>query len=270
MSWPSWKAHAKHDVDEVARDLSNGSWPAQPPPAERAFTGAVFSGPRQGFAGEQEDRQAREDSHRPWPRTAQRTRGLAADCQPGRRAGRRARPAGAAKPGVQRRRLDPASLHSRRGKYLSAAFLERCAGRNRQPSLDRRRSPAPTPEPLVHLLIWDMPADLMVCRKANYKVRITRGSTDTFGATPTFNGPGCRPTPYVFHLFALGVRLNFAHPAWPKGRGRRHARPRAGQGRAHWDLRAPVSRAPRGARAGSGASARMGRPRRVGEARSAH
>jgi Raf kinase inhibitor-like YbhB/YbcL family protein len=80
---------------------------------------------------------------------------------------------------------------------------------------------APTPSPLVHLLMWDLPPDIGEIPEGEIKSPKHAGLDETlgrnsFGKTawlppdpPTGHGPHL----YVFQVFALGQRLAFSgHP----------------------------------------------------------
>jgi Raf kinase inhibitor-like YbhB/YbcL family protein len=83
---------------------------------------------------------------------------------------------------------------------------------------------APTPQPLVHLLAWDLPADMTAVKEGLFKSAGHDGLDETLGYNsflqtaylapdpPTGHGPHL----YVFQLFALDRKLAFAHPP---GRG---------------------------------------------------
>ena len=78
---------------------------------------------------------------------------------------------------------------------------------------------APTPEPLVHLVAWDLPPDLRELPEGELKSPGHEGLEENLGRNsyqqtvwlppdpPTGHGPHL----YVFQVFALDRRLDFAH-----------------------------------------------------------
>jgi len=83
---------------------------------------------------------------------------------------------------------------------------------------------APSPEPLVHLVAWDLPPDLTALPEGEFKSPHHRGLDENLGLN-TFLTPGWLPPDpptghgphaYVFQMFALDHALTFdGHP----GRG---------------------------------------------------
>jgi Raf kinase inhibitor-like YbhB/YbcL family protein len=83
---------------------------------------------------------------------------------------------------------------------------------------------APSPEPLVHLLAWDLPPDLAELPQGQLKSPGHRGLDENLGENSFLNAGWLPPDPpsghgphlYVFQLFALDRSLRFdGHP----GRG---------------------------------------------------
>jgi len=78
---------------------------------------------------------------------------------------------------------------------------------------------APSPEPLVHLLIWDLPPHLKVLPEGELRSPHHEGLDETLGRNSYLQSAWLPPDPpsghgphlYVFQLFALDVRLNFEH-----------------------------------------------------------
>ena len=78
---------------------------------------------------------------------------------------------------------------------------------------------APAPEPLVHLLVWDLPPDLAVLPEGELKSPGHEGLDETLGRNsyrqtawlPPDPPSGHGPHLYVFQLFALDRKLDFAH-----------------------------------------------------------
>jgi Raf kinase inhibitor-like YbhB/YbcL family protein len=78
---------------------------------------------------------------------------------------------------------------------------------------------APTPDPLVHLIAWDLPPDLRELPEGELKSPGHEGLDENLGRNayqqtawlppdpPTAHGPHL----YVFQVFALDRRLDFAH-----------------------------------------------------------
>lgn len=79
---------------------------------------------------------------------------------------------------------------------------------------------APSPEPLVHLLIWDLPPDLKVLPEGELKSPHHEGLDENLGRNSYLQSAWLPPDPpsghgphlYVFQLFALDRRLEFEHP----------------------------------------------------------
>lgn len=79
---------------------------------------------------------------------------------------------------------------------------------------------SPTPSPFVHLLAWDLPARDNTLATGYFKSKGHAGTDDRLGRnglgkceyTPPDPLPGHGPHHYVFQLFALDIRLEFATP----------------------------------------------------------
>jgi Raf kinase inhibitor-like YbhB/YbcL family protein len=79
---------------------------------------------------------------------------------------------------------------------------------------------APSPEPLVHLIVWDLPPDLRELPEGELKSPGHAGLEENLGRNsyqqtawlppdpPTGHGPHL----YVFQVFALDRKLDFEHP----------------------------------------------------------
>jgi hypothetical protein len=79
---------------------------------------------------------------------------------------------------------------------------------------------APAPEPLVHLLAWDLPPDLEVLPEGEFKSPHHAGLDEMLGRNAYLQAAYLPPDPpaghgphlYVFQLFALDHALAFDHP----------------------------------------------------------
>jgi len=79
---------------------------------------------------------------------------------------------------------------------------------------------APAPEPLVHLLAWDLPPDLEVLPEGEFKSPHHAGLDEMLGRNAYLQAAYLPPDPpaghgphlYVFQLFALDRALAFDHP----------------------------------------------------------
>jgi Raf kinase inhibitor-like YbhB/YbcL family protein len=78
---------------------------------------------------------------------------------------------------------------------------------------------APSVEPLVHLVIWDLPPDLKALREGELKSPHHQGLDETLGRNSFLQSAWLPPDPpsghgphhYVFQLFALDRQLVFEH-----------------------------------------------------------
>jgi len=76
---------------------------------------------------------------------------------------------------------------------------------------------APGPEPLVHLLAWDLPPDLRTLPEGQFASPGHAGLDETLGRNSYLQGAWLPPDPptghgphlYVFQIYALARRLNF-------------------------------------------------------------
>jgi Raf kinase inhibitor-like YbhB/YbcL family protein len=79
---------------------------------------------------------------------------------------------------------------------------------------------APTPEPLVHLVAWDLPPDLAELPEGELKSPRHEGLDEMLGRNTYRQSAWLPPDPpkghgphlYVFQAFALDRRLDFIHP----------------------------------------------------------
>lgn len=80
---------------------------------------------------------------------------------------------------------------------------------------------APSPEPLVHLLAWDLPPDLRTLPEGQFASPGHDGLDEALGRNSFLQGAWLPPDPptghgphlYVFQIYALARRLNFdGHP----------------------------------------------------------
>lgn len=79
---------------------------------------------------------------------------------------------------------------------------------------------APAPEPLVHLLAWDLPPDLEVLPEGEFKSPQHAGLEEMLGRNAYLQAAYLPPDPpaghgphlYVFQLFALDRKLDFDKP----------------------------------------------------------
>ncbi len=80
---------------------------------------------------------------------------------------------------------------------------------------------APSPEPLVHLLAWDLPATLMALPEGEFKSPGHAGLEEQLGRNSFLSAGWLAPDPptghgphlYVFQIYALDCKLDFdGHP----------------------------------------------------------
>jgi Raf kinase inhibitor-like YbhB/YbcL family protein len=79
---------------------------------------------------------------------------------------------------------------------------------------------APSPEPLVHLLVWDLPPELKVLPEGEFKSPGHAALDENLGRNAYLQAAYLPPDPpnghgphlYVFQLFALDCRLDFDQP----------------------------------------------------------
>lgn len=79
---------------------------------------------------------------------------------------------------------------------------------------------APTPEPLLHLLAWDLPPDLRDLPEGQFRSPRHQGLDEMLGRNSYLQAAWLPPDPprghgphlYVFQLFALDRQLAFDHP----------------------------------------------------------
>jgi Raf kinase inhibitor-like YbhB/YbcL family protein len=83
---------------------------------------------------------------------------------------------------------------------------------------------APMPEPVTHLLAWDLPANLTRLEEGHFRSEGHEGEVEPLGRNALLRAAYLAPDPpmghgrhlYAFQLFALDRRLNFEYPP---GRG---------------------------------------------------
>ena len=130
-------------------------------------------------------------------------------------------------PGVRRPRADPRALHRRRrGRVAAAAAGPACRRRRHRSLLIVEDADAPTPQPLVHAIVVELPAgDGAACRRRPCRAATTTapafGSAATRYLQASWLPPDPPPGPRRASLRLPGVRPRGAARASTASRGAR-------------------------------------------------